>query len=108
MTAIILISIGVSAFLSMMLWTVILPFKPDTLKIFGKFVCQNDEKIEILTSVASYHQPGERSIEIYCNDYGKRRSVKGKVLLLSFLSGFLITLPLSFLIVFYIFKQFNL
>lgn len=107
MTAMILISIGVSVFLSIMLLAIILPFKPDALKVFGKFVCKGDEKIEILTSVASYHQPGERSIEIYCNDYGKRRSVKGKVLLLSVLLGFLITLPLSFLIVFYIFSKFN-
>lgn len=107
MTAIILISIGVSVFLSIMLLAIVLPFKPDSLKVFGKFVCKADEKIEVLTSVASYHQPGEKSISIYCNDYGKRRSVKGKVLLLSVLLAFLITLPISFLIVFYIFSKFN-
>ena len=102
----ILIILGVSAFLGIMLIAVILPFKPDSLKIFGNLVCKNDEKIEILTSVASYHHPGEKSISIYCNDYGKRRSVKGKVLLLSFLSSFIIALPFATLIVVTIYRYF--
>lgn len=100
----ILIILGVSAFLGIMFWSVILPFKPDSLKIFGKLVCKNDEKIEIVTSVASYHQPGEKSISIYCNDYGKRRSVKGKVLLLGFISSFFIALPFAIIIVFLVYN----
>src|SRR5262245_27165172 len=104
MISIIFITLGIALFLGIMLIAVIMPFKPDALKIFGKFVCSGDEKIEILTSVASYHQPGERSISIYCNDYGKRRSVKGKTLLLSFLLSFLVMLPVAGFIVFLIFR----
>lgn len=107
MVAMILIILGAAAFLGIMLMTIILPFKPDALKICGKFVCSGDEKMEILTSTASYHRPGERSISIYCNDYGKRRSVKGKTLLLSFLFSFVVMLPVAGVIVVLIYKFFG-
>jgi hypothetical protein len=102
MTAI-FITFGVAFFLGIMLIAVILPIKPDSLRIFGKFVCTGEEKMEVSTSVASYHQPGERSIEIYCSDYGKRRRVKGKTLLLSFGLSSALMLPVAALIVYYIY-----
>ena len=95
----IFIIFGGAAFLAIMLWTVLLPLKPDSLKVFGKLVCRKNEKMEILTSVASYHQPGEKSIEIYCSDYGKRRDVKGKTFLFAFLLAFVLMLPVSAVIV---------
>lgn len=94
--------------LSIMLWAVILPFKPDSVKIVGKFVCKPNEKMEVSTSNASYHQRGERSIEIYCNDYGNKRLVNGKTFLFAFLFSFVLMLPFAVLIVFSIYKYFGL
>jgi len=95
----ILIILGAAAFLAVMLWTILLPVKPDSLKIFGRLVCRPDEKMEILTSHASYHQPGENSIEIYCNKYGNRRLVNGKTFLFAFIFSFVVMLPVAAAIV---------
>lgn len=100
----IFIILGISALLGIMLVAIVLPFKPEALKIVSKFVCSKDEKMEVLTSVASYHQPGERSIEIYCNNYGKRRSVKGKVLILSLLFSSAVMIPFVLAIIFLVNK----
>lgn len=107
MISTIFIILGISAFLGIMLMAIVLPLKPDALKVVGKFVCKNDEKMEVPTSVASYHQPGERSIEIYCNNYGKRRDVKGKTLLLSFLFSSAAMIPFSAAIMFLINRLWN-
>ncbi|HQU85690.1 MAG TPA: hypothetical protein PKY59_21320 [Pyrinomonadaceae bacterium] len=94
--------------LSIMFWAVILPFKPESVKIVGKFVCKPNEKMEVSTSNASYHQRGERSIQIYCNDYGNKRLVNGKTFLFAFLFSFVLMLPFSFIIVFAVYKYFGL
>lgn len=94
-----LLVFGLAAFFAIMILAVLLPLKPDALKAAKFLVCANDEEIEISTSVSSYHQPGERSIEIYCKGYGKKRDVKLKTLLMSFLVSFAAALPFSFLIV---------
>lgn len=94
-----LLIVGAAAFMAVMLLMIVLSFRPDTLKIFEKIVCRENEKMEILFSKASHHQPGEKSIEIYCNNYGKRRIVNGKTLLLSFLLAFFIMLPFAAIIV---------
>lgn len=95
----ILVIFGAAAFLAVVLWSVLLPFKPDSLKVFQKIICRKDEKMEILTSAASYHQPGERSIEIYCNNYGNRRLVNGKTFFFAFLLAFVLLLPAAAVIV---------
>ena len=100
----IFIIIAISCFLGIMLMTIVLPVKPDALKIVGKLICSKDEKMEVLMSVASHHQPGERSIEIYCNNYGKRRGVQGKTLFLSFLFSSAVMLPFAAMILFLINK----
>lgn len=89
----------VAIFLAVMLGMIVLQIKPHSLKMFEKIVCSKDEKMEISFSHLSHHQQGERAIGIYCNNYGKRRSVTAKSLLLFLLLGFLLMIPVSFLIV---------
>ena len=43
-------------------------------------------------SVASHHLPGERSVEIYGGDYGRRRLVNGKAFRFAFLFSFILML----------------
>jgi hypothetical protein len=52
--------------------------------------------MEILTAaLASHHRPLGKSIEIYCNNYGKRRDVKGKTLLFALFFSFTLMFPVS-------------
>jgi hypothetical protein len=89
----ILVIFIVAVVLTALFWAVLLPFKPESLKVFERFVCRKDEKMEVSTSVANHHQPGEKSLEIYCRDYGKSRLVNGKTLSLAFLLSFVLTFP---------------
>lgn len=63
--------------------------------------------MEVSFSNASYHQRGERSIEIYCNDHGRKRLVNGKTFLFAFLFSFILLMPFSFIIVFAVYKFVN-
>jgi hypothetical protein len=88
-----------AVFLGIMTMAVILPFKPDLIKVTEKFICAKNEKMEIFTSVAGHHLPGERSIEIYCTEGARKRDVKLKTLLLCFILSSVAMLPFSYLII---------
>lgn len=90
---------GLSVLLAVLLLAILLSLKPDALKVLRPLVCRKDEKMEILFSVASHHQPSEKSIEIYCDNYGRRRLVNGKTLLFAVLFSFVLMPPGSITIV---------
>lgn len=92
------IIVAAAAVGSIMLWALVLPFKPTGLSVAARFVCRGTEKFEVVTSVASYHRPGERSISVYCNDFGRQRDVKGKTFLIAFLMAFAALLPVAIIV----------
>jgi len=102
----ILVIAGGAAFMATMFLALVINLKSDSLKLLEKIVCRGDEKMEIAKSVASHHQPGEKSLEIYCNNYGKKRLVNGRTLFLAFGCTFIFMLPFSMIIVILIQKYF--
>jgi len=66
---------GCSLWLSAMVLAAIIPLRPGALRLVAPLVCRKGERMEITTTKASYHRPGERGLVIECVSNSARRRV---------------------------------
>jgi hypothetical protein len=99
----ILISLGIALWISLMIIAIILPIKPSILGITKSFVCPQGSKLFIQTAVYSYHRPGQKALEISIMDNnGVTKNAAFKVVSVFWLLLFVITVPISIIIVMFI------
>jgi|GEM_PF-4482395 len=96
----IFISLGIAAWLAFIALAIILPIKPNLLKITKKIVCQEDSELIIQTAVYTYHRPGQKALEIYIKDKdGIVKSAGLKVISVFWLMLFAVSSLISFILV---------
>lgn len=77
-----LIILGVALWLSLMVLAVILPIRPDAVRITERLVCPADTKMDVRTEVYSYHHPGQKAVVVnYRGSDGMIHDVKVKAIL---------------------------
>jgi hypothetical protein len=96
----IVIILGVAAWLGLMGMALALPIYPGTVRITRWLVCPPGTEMRVGTFVASYHRPGQRGITIECvGADGITRDVKVKALLALWALFFGVSLPAAAVIV---------
>jgi hypothetical protein len=96
----IFISLGISIWLAFMMLAIVLPLKPNILKITKKIACQKGSELIIQTAVYSYHRSGQRALEIYTKDKnGIVKSAGLKVIFIFWIMLFAVSLPISIILV---------
>jgi hypothetical protein len=97
---VIIVSLGVAIWLTFMMIAILLPLKPNILKITEKIVCPEGSKLIIQTAVYSYHKPGQRALEIYSKDNsGIVKNAGLKVISIFWMMLFVVNLPVSIILV---------
>jgi hypothetical protein len=96
----ILISLGIAFWLAFILMAIVLPIKPDAVKITEKLVCPEGNELIIQTAAYSYHRPGQRALEIsYRDKNGTIKNAMLKVMAIFWMMLFVISLPITLLLV---------
>jgi hypothetical protein len=97
---IIIVSLGIAIWLAFILMAILLPIKPDVLKITEKLVCPEGSELIIQTAVYSYHRPGQKALEISSRDKnGIIKNAMLKVMAIFWMMLFAISLPIALILV---------
>jgi hypothetical protein len=97
---IIIVSLGIAIWLAFILMAILLPIKPDVLRITEKLSCPEGSELIIQTVVYSYHRPGQRALEISIKDKnGIIKNAMLKVFAIFWMILFVISLPIALFLV---------
>jgi hypothetical protein len=89
------LSLLFTAFLGTMLLAVLLPFKPDVLRLVTPLVCPPGTRMEIQTFQANPYRPGERGLAVYAVGPAGSVDIKNRTLIAFWGVCCLVTLPLA-------------
>lgn len=99
--------LGVAVWLAFVVFSLTLSIKPETVKIIKVFVCPPDVEMVVSTETYSYHRPGQRAITIHANGPDGLRDIKSRTLVALWLFYFVLSIPVSALLVFWLGPIFN-
>jgi uncharacterized membrane protein YccF (DUF307 family) len=96
----VLLSIGVAIWISFMTLAIILPVRPNVLRMTRGLVCPKGSEMIIQTAVYSYHRPGQKALEISIKDKnGVVKNAGFKVVSVFWLILMAFSLPISIIFV---------
>ena len=72
------IALAVGAFCAAMVLALVIPLRPDVLRITQRIVCPPGSSLLIRVVKLSYHRPGERGLTVVCRGPDGDRSVIGR------------------------------
>ena len=100
------IILGVAIWLAFMIFATALAIRPEVVKVVRLFVCPPSTEMVVKTEVYSYHHPGEKAIVVYSDGPEGRKDIKVRALLALWLFFFVLSVPVSILLVFWLGKIF--
>jgi hypothetical protein len=103
----IFITLGVAVWLALMIFATALAIRPDVVKVVRFFVCPPGTEMIVKTEVYSYHHPGQKAIVVYSDGPEGQRDIKVRSLLALWLFFFILSVPVSVILVFWLGKIFT-
>jgi hypothetical protein len=102
----IFITLGVAIWLAFMIFAAALAIRPEVVMVVKRFVCPPGTEMIVQTEVYSYHHPGQRALVVYSDGPEGRKDIKTRALLALWLFFFVLSVPVSLILVFWLGKFF--
>jgi hypothetical protein len=98
------ITLGFAIWLAFMIFATALAINPEVVKVVRYFVCPPDTEMIVKTEVYSYHHPGQKAIVVYSDGPEGQKDIKVRALLALWLFFFVLSIPVSIILVFWLGK----
>ena len=101
------ITLGFAIWLAFMIFATALAINPEVVKVVRYFVCPPGTEMIVKTEVYSYHHPGQKAIVVYSDGPEGQKDIKVRALLALWLFFFVLSVPVSAILVFWFGKTFT-
>lgn len=83
---------------SLLVVSVLIPLKPEALRITRRFVCPWSKKMSVEKSKLSYHRPGEKGLTVMCDGPDGLKVVTCRAFLCLWFLAFLCAFPVGLVV----------